>query len=44
MRAMGFEVRTFYAFPVPLFFIGLHTSQFPLQGLDVLLPVQHIAL
>ena len=44
MRAMCFEVRTFYAFPVPLFFISLHAPQFPLQGLDVLLPVQYIAL
>lgn len=27
-----------------IFFISLHTPQFPLQGLDVLLPVQYIAL
>ena len=44
MHAMGFEIRPFYAFPVPLFFIGLHAPQFPLKGLDVLLPVQYIAL
>ena len=44
MSAMGFEVRPFYALPVPLFFISLHAPQFPLQGLDVLLPVQYIAL
>ena len=53
MRAMGFAEPSKDIAQNPLslvwahfaiFFISLHAPQFPLQGLDVLLPVQYIAL